>query len=225
MDSFQSIHLNPVASVFKRLPGAGEKITQMVNGGLLFDFFVIEFTSGTNMFHEYIVLKDVLSLSKLLQDHPQKMFQKGSNRLLMHNLMNHKRTLYKELTRFMLVSKMWHNKINPFMKLFKQTNYLSIWQSAIYDDNILRFKCILPECHNVISSSDAELNHLMNCVRNDGDYYGKCAECDGFKIYREGGKVSAHNYAQCHDLRCKKIFYIAFDYNGCAAICPSCRYF
>lgn len=207
------MELNPAKSQFGRLPPSEViKINTMINGGLLFNFFVIECGS-----RQYITLGDVISLPILLEN--TKMFIKGSNRLLMRNIWENGKKICHDLTRFMLVSKFWYARIDFIKKQLESTIYLNIKSLPIC--NRLSWKCYCTKCQNTIANSDVYVNHLMNLLRNDETYYAECAECAGMKIYRNE-TVPADNYAACS--RCRSIFYIAFNYNGSAAKCPGCRW-
>ena len=215
------MELNPVKSLFGRLhPAQVTKLNTMINGGLLFNFLIVDFSSKNGEQQKYVTIGDILSLSKLLQKEETGIFMKGPNRLLLRDLWDHRMKMFRSLTNFMFVSKFWHAQIDPFIKNFNQTNYLAITTVSFF--NKTERKCQCTSCKNTIADADARLYHVMNSLRNDNNYYSKCAECAGLNIYRDGGHVPADNYAACS--WCDSIFYIAFDYNGSAARCPECRW-
>lgn len=213
------MELNPVKSLFGRLhPAQVTKINAMINGGLLFNFLIVDFSSRNGK-QKYITIGDILSLSGLLQKEQTGIFMKGPNRLLLRDLWDHRTKMCHSLANFMFVSKFWHSQIDPFIKKFNKINYIAITRTVFYNQQKRKYQCT--SCQNTIADSDARLYHVMNSLRNDKNYYSKCAECAGLKIYRDDGHVPADNYAACS--RCKCIFYIAFDYNGYSARCPECR--
>jgi len=211
--------LNPVVSAFGKLPPVQvSKIITMSNGGLLFNFLVVDFSSRDGRDKKYITIGDLLSLQKSLQDENTKMFLKGPNRLLIRDLWNNREKLNSSLTRFMLVNKSWCSKIEQFMKQFNGKNHIGITETSFYNQTRKYCQCV--KCQNLISDSDARINHVMNTLRNDEKYYSTCPECAGFKIYRNE-TIPADNYAACS--YCSNLFYVAFDYHGVSARCPECR--